>query len=82
MHSDRRRQGRCRPESVQRVVLVLTLASYPHWSAMRALKLAIGCGGVTHHAIRELVAIGLMEREGGSVRPTPAAAHFERLKLP
>ena len=82
MQVNRRHDGPCRPESVQRAVLAITLATYPRWRPMSEMKLEIGCGGVVHHAVRDLIAIGLIEREGAAIRPTPAAAHFERLKLP
>lgn len=62
--------------------MALTLETYPRWVAKRDLHRQIGCGGVVHHAIRDLVTAGLIERKGASIRPTPAIAHFERLKLP
>jgi hypothetical protein len=64
------------------VVLVVALHAYPRWSSMRDLRQEIGCGGVVHHAVRDLVEVGLIERREGQIRPTPAAAHFEQLKLP
>lgn len=82
MQANRKGAAPCRPESVQRAVLALTLEKHPRWTPMKDLRREIGCGGVTHHAIRDLIAIGLIERRGATVRPTPAAAHFERLKLP
>lgn len=82
MPPNRRRQVLCRPESVARAVLAITLATHPRWRPIKELKGEIRCGGVVHHAIRELIAVGLMEREGSAIRPTEAAAHFEALKLP
>jgi hypothetical protein len=82
MHPKPKRRGPCSIEAVQRAVLALTLESHPRWTPMKDLRREIGCGGVTHHAIRDLIAIGLIERKSATVRPTPAAAHFERLKLP
>jgi hypothetical protein len=63
-------------------VLALALETHPRWSVMREMRREIGCGGVVHHAVRDLVAVGLIERREGQIRPTAAAAHFERLKLP
>lgn len=83
MQANRKRpRSLCTVKSVQRAVLALTLSSYPHWRTTRELRREIGCGGVVHHAVRELIEIGLIERREASIRPTPAAAHFERLKLP
>lgn len=77
-----RRRGLCSVVAVQRAVMALTLATHPHWSTMRELRREIGCGGVVHHAVRELIEIGLIERRGGSIRPTRTAARLEQLKLP
>jgi hypothetical protein len=82
MQGNRRRQALCRPESVARGVLAITLSSYPRWRPMKELKAEFRYGGVVHQAIRELIAVGLMEREGSAVRPTQAAAHFDALMLP
>jgi len=82
MLGNRKREGRCSNAAVQRAVLALALETHPRWSAMKDLRREIGCGGVTHHAIRDLIAIGLIERKSATVRPTPAAAHFEQLRLP
>lgn len=82
MQANSRRQVLCKPESVARGVLAITLSSYPRWRPMKELKLEFRCGGVVNQAIRELIAVGLMEREGSAVRPTQAAVHFDALKLP
>lgn len=82
MQSNRRRRGPCSPESVQRAVLALTLEAHPRWSNVKKLRREMGCGGVVHHATRDLIAIGLIEYRQGTIRPTPAAVHFEQLRLP
>ncbi len=82
MQANRRRQVLCKPESVQRAVLAITLATYPRWRPIKELRLEIRCGGVINHALRELIAVGLMERDGSAVRPTLAAARFDALRLP
>ena len=82
MQANRRRRGHCSHAAVQRAVLALTLEASPNWTRMGALRRDLGCGGVVHHAIRDLIAVGLIEREGASIRPTQAAVLFERLELP
>jgi predicted DNA-binding ArsR family transcriptional regulator len=79
-HPNRRR--RCADSDVQRAVMALTLAVYPQWRTTRELRREIGCGGVVKRAVRDLIAIGLLERRTISIRPTEAAAHLERLQLP
>lgn len=83
----RRRRDPCADSSVQRAVMALTLAIYPHWRTTHELKREIDCGAAVTRAIHELIKIGLLERcktpkMRTSVRPTEAAAHLERLRLP
>jgi len=68
--------------AVQRVVLALCLAPYPHWSTIPELAREIDQGDDVERACRDLVGIGLLECRGVSIRPTPAARHFDRLELP
>lgn len=67
---------------VQRAVMALTLAPYPHWRTIPELAKEIDKGDAVEHAVVELVCIGLLECRGVSIRPTRAAAHLERLNLP
>jgi hypothetical protein len=72
----------CTDAAVQRAVLALALAMYPHWRTIPELTREIHCGDAVERACRDLVGIGLLECRGVSIRPTAAAAHFERLELP
>jgi hypothetical protein len=87
MQGNRRRRDPCADSSVQRAVMALALASYPRWSTTHELKREIPCGSAVTKAIHALIEIGLLERckappPKTSVRPTEAAAHLERLRLP
>jgi hypothetical protein len=87
MQGDRRRRDPCGDSSVQRAVMALALAAYPRWSTDHELKREIRCGRAVTRAIKALIEIGLLERckaspPETSVRPTEAAAHLERLRLP
>lgn len=75
-------QRACRDAAVQRAVLTLALAMYPHWRTLPELAREIHCGDAVERACRDLVGLGLLECRGVSIRPTLAAAHFERLDLP
>lgn len=68
--------------AVQRVVLALALAPYPHWRTIPELAREIDCGDAVERAVVDLVGIGLLECRGVSIRPTRAALHFDRLELP
>jgi hypothetical protein len=84
MQANRMPRGLCADTAVQRAVMALCLATYPHWRTIPELAREIDCGegDVVERACRDLVSIGLLECRGISIRPTPAAAHFERLELP
>ncbi len=72
----------CADAVVQRAVLALCLAPYPHWRTIPELAREMDCGDAVERAVVDLVGIGLLECRGVSIRPTPAAAHFNRLDLP
>jgi hypothetical protein len=67
---------------LQRAVMALTLAVYPHWRTIPELSREIGNRGVLTRAILELIRLGLLESHGSAVRPTKPVAHLERLMLP
>ena len=67
---------------LQRAVMALTLEVYPHWRTIPELAREIGASGALTRAILDLIKLGLLENYGSAVRPTPAIAHMERLKLP
>lgn len=68
---------------VQRAVMVLCLAPYPHWRTIPEVAREIGRGDMAvERAVVDLVCTGLLECRGVSIRPTVAIAYFERLGLP
>jgi hypothetical protein len=67
---------------LQRAVMALTLAVYPHWRTISELSREIGNRGALTRAILELIQLGLLESHGTAVRPTKPLAHLERLMLP
>ncbi len=69
-------------QPTQRAVLGLVLDSHPKPLTTRELARQIDRGDAVERAVAELVSVGLVERDGDSVRPTKAAVHFDRLELP
>ena len=67
---------------LQRAVMALTLAVYPHWRTIPELSREIGNRGVLTRAVLELIQLGVLESHGSAVRPTKPVAHLERLMLP
>ena len=68
--------------TVERAVLGLVLDSHPKQLTIPALAREIGQRDAVERAVSALVGVGLLERQGASVRPTRAAIHFDRLDLP
>jgi hypothetical protein len=73
MHDHRNGDARA-----QRAVLSLVLHEHPMLLTLGDLAMEVGDNDVAD-AVRDLTAIGLLRREGGSVLPTRAALHFDRL---
>ncbi len=71
-------------KAVQRAVMALCLAPYPHWRTIPEVSREIDRGGAAavERTCVDLVGIGLLECRGVSIRPTVAVAYFERLELP
>jgi hypothetical protein len=70
-------------KAVQRAVMALCLAPYPHWRTIPEVAREIDKGDMAvERAVVDLVGIGLLECRGVSIRPTLAAIYFERLELP
>ncbi len=67
---------------IERAIMALALESYPHWRTIPELAREIGHQGILTRCVIELIKVGLLESHGSAVRPTKAAAHLERLKLP
>lgn len=68
---------------VQRAVMALCLAPYPHWRTIPEVAREIDKGDMTtERAVVDLVGLGLLECRGVSIRPTVAIAYYERLELP
>ncbi len=72
-------QGRSLPQT-RRAVLGLVL--YEHPAGWTAADLRGEIGGDARAAIADLLADGLLERDGEYVRPTREALAFYRLELP
>lgn len=68
--------------TVERAVLGLVLDAHPKPLTIRELARQVSGQDAVERAVAELVSVGLIERDGNSVRPTKAAVHFERLELP
>lgn len=65
-------------ERLQRAVLGLVLYQHPAHLSSDEIAREVDPGD-TDQAVRELVAVGLLRREGTSVLPTRAALHFDQL---
>lgn len=74
MHDHRNEDGR-----TQRAVLSLVIDEHPTLLTLGDLAMEIAGEDALFRAVRDLTAIGLLRREGGSVLPTRAALHFDRL---
>lgn len=70
-------------KAVQRAVMALCLAPYPHWRTIPEVAREIDKGDMAvERAVVDLVGLGLLECRGVSIRPTLAVIYFERLELP
>lgn len=69
-------------QPTQRAVLSLALDAHPKPLTIRYLVRETGAGDAVERAVAELAKVGLIERDGNSIRPTAAALRFERLELP
>jgi hypothetical protein len=63
----------------QSAVLEFVLSQHPILLTLSDLLMEIKGEDAVSRAVRELIAVGLLRREGGSVLPTRAAIHFDRL---
>ncbi len=82
MQANRRRHWPGDRIPLQRTIMALTLAAYPHWRTIPELAREIGPKGALMRAVLELIQLGLLESRGSSIRPTKPVAYLERLKLP
>jgi predicted transcriptional regulator len=64
-------------ESVQRAVLSLALDAHPKSLTIPQLAREIDRGDAVERAVRDLVAVGLLECQGMSVEPTLATLRFD-----
>jgi chromosome segregation and condensation protein ScpB len=69
-----------RTSRAQRAVLGLVLYEDPDPMTVGDLRREVG--EETEQAVAELVAVGLLADDGEVVRATPAAVHFDALRLP
>lgn len=66
-------------QTAQRAVLALVLYEYPAALTAREIGREVGQDDATERALRDLVACGLLRREGESMLPTRATLQFDRL---
>lgn len=66
-------------QGTQGAVMALVLAEHPTLLTLGDLAREIDGEDAVVRAVRDLVAVGLLRREGGSVLPTRAALAFDRL---
>jgi len=69
-------------QPTQRAVLGLLLEAHPKSLAVPAIARQLGAGKAVERAMAELVGVGLIERDGDSVRASAAAVRFDGLELP
>jgi hypothetical protein len=68
--------------AIQRAVLALALAEHPKRLTIPGLATEMAeDGDAVERAVRDLVGVGLLDCGGISVKPTPAALHFDHLGL-
>ncbi len=68
-------------QGTQSAVMALVLAEHPTLLTLGDLMMEIDGEDAVVRAVRDLVAVGLLRHEGGSVLPTRAAIQFDRLPL-
>lgn len=79
MHADDPRPECLEDDQVQSAVMALLLAEHPIRFTVGDLVAEIGGEDTVGNAVRDLIAVGLLRREGESVLPTLAALRFDRL---
>jgi hypothetical protein len=66
----------------QAAVITLILAEHPTLLTLNDVLMEMsGRGDAVSRAVRDLIAVGLLRQEGGSVLATRAALAFDRLPL-
>jgi hypothetical protein len=65
--------------ATQRAVLGLVLAEHPAVLAASEIEREVGSGDPTFRALRDLIGVGLLRREGALILPTRAALYFNWL---
>ncbi|HEX7293953.1 MAG TPA: hypothetical protein VF259_05370 [Solirubrobacterales bacterium] len=71
-----------RHQPTQGAILALVLDAHPKSLTIPDLARQMDADDPVEVAIRDLVAVGLLECGGISVRPSAAAVHFDALELP
>jgi hypothetical protein len=66
----------------QRAVLSLALEAHPRSLSVPDLAREIDQGDAVERAVVDLVAVGLLDCGGVTIRPSAAALHFDSLELP
>ncbi len=68
--------------ATQRAALALVLDAHANYLTISDIAREIDADDAVETAVRDLVAVGLLECSGISVRPSAAAIHFDGLELP
>ncbi len=79
MHHHRSPSTEREDARAQRAVLSLVLHEHPTLLTLGDLSMEVGPDDAVADAVRDLSAVGLLRREGGSVLATRAALCFDRL---
>lgn len=69
-------------QPTQRAILALALDAHPKSLTIPDLARQLSGQDAIERAVAELIGIGLIERDGDSIRASAAAVHFDRLELP
>lgn len=69
-----------KPTKTHRAALGFVLSEHPDPVAVSDLQREFGKSA--ERAVAELAEVGLLDRDGALIRATPAAVHFDALRLP
>lgn len=79
MQANRMPRAQREDEAVERAILALVMAVYPHYRTIPELSREIGTREAVEQAADKLVEYGLIRFHGTTLIPTDAAYHCHRL---
>ncbi len=79
MQSNRKSRAAREEETVERAILALVMAVYPHFRTIPELSREIGSREAVERATERLVEYGLVRLHGTTLIPTEPAFHCHRL---